>query len=320
MADRLPSYVMFTDLKRFGRISHYDAARILLSDEATEEGQPSPRTRVEDRTYLSRQVVNAAPGQLPPAFFADFYRSAQTVLSLLFSQYGGDAAGRTAIQDHYAGAACEGMRDALALCGIDANIYVNLVRRVMGRDDLGQGQRLVLLVMLFLIMGCLADPAAAVSRIEEFLEQNKISRTNTEETTFCPREASRDYADRAPHMGLIRIFPDNSVRDVVYPLRGGDEGTLVGALSCKPGSITDVDADVSARHLLITSTDDVWYATGLGSTNGTAVMRPGSGEPVVVEPPRSERPDGTVRPTRIKQGDILCLGSTTRFMVVRLAD
>ncbi len=320
MASRLPSYVMFTDLKRFGRISHYDAARILLSDAAAEGEQPSPRSRVEDRTYLSRQIVNAAPGQIPPALFSDFHRSAQTVLSQLLSQHGSDAAGRSAIQDHYAGPACESMRDALVGCGIDANIYVNLIRRVMGRDDLGQGQRLVLLVMLFLIMGCLADPAAAVSHIEEFLEQNKISRTSTDETTFCPQEKGRRYADRAPHMGLVRIFPDCSVRDVVYPLRGGDEGTVVGALSCKPGSITDVDADVSARHLLITSADDVWYATGLGSTNGTAIMRPGSSEPVVVEPPRSERPDGTVRPTRIKQGDILCLGSTTRFLVVRLAD
>ena len=85
-------------------------------------------------------------------------------------------------------------------------------------------------------------------------------------------------------------------------------------------TLPSVTERVSARHLLITSADDVWYATGLGSTNGTAIMRPGSSEPVVVEPPRSERPDGTVRPTRIKQGDILCLGSTTRFLVVRLAD
>lgn len=318
MPDRTPSYVMFADLKRFGRISHYDAARILLSD-AAEGGRPSPRSRAEDRTYLSRQIVNAAPGQLPPAFFCDFYHSAQAILARLLSQRGGDAASRDEMVGHYAGDACASMREALTLCGIDANVYVNLVRRVMGRDDLGQGQRLVLLVMLFLIMGCLADPAAAVSYIDDFMEQNLILRTSTEETAFAPRpEGARP--DEAPaRMGLIRVFADSSVRGVVYPLRGGDEGTVIGALCCDAGSITDVDADVSARHLLITSSGGTWYATGLGSTNGTVLMRPGSDDPVVVEPPRSERGNGAPRPCRIERGDLLCLGSTTRFLVVRVA-
>ena len=36
MTGRMPSYVMFSDLKRFGRMSHYDAARVLLSDTVAE--------------------------------------------------------------------------------------------------------------------------------------------------------------------------------------------------------------------------------------------------------------------------------------------
>lgn len=320
MTGRMPSYVMFSDLKRFGRMSHYDAARVLLSDTVAEGEQVSPRSRVEDRTYLSRQIVNAVPGQVPPYYFGDFYRAAQTILSRLLAQHGNDAAGREEVQRHYSEDACLRMQDSLASCGIDANIYANLVRRVVGRDDLAQNQRLVLLVMLFIIMGCLSDPATAVAYIDDFIEQNLIFRTNTEETTLLPRAEQRRYEDNAKHMGIIRIFPDGSVRDVVYPLRGGDEGTVIGALSCDPGSITDVDADVSSRHLLITSSGGVWFATGLGSTNGTAVMRPGSDEPVIVEPPRSSRGDRPLPSQRIKQGDILCLGSTTRFLVVRLAD
>ena len=320
MTGRMPSYVMFSDLRRFGRMSHYDAARVLLSDTAAEGEQVSPRARVEDRTYLSRQIVNAAPGQIPPSYFGDFYRAAQVILPRLLAQHGNDAAGREAVQQHYSDDACSLMQDSLSSCGIDANIYANLVRRVMGRDDLAQNQRLTLLVMLFLIMGCLSDPAAAVARIDDFMEQNLIFRTNTEETTFLPRGEPGHREDAATHMGLIRIFPDSSVRDVVYPLRGGDGGTVIGALSCDPGSITDVDADVSARHLRITSSGGVWYATGLGATNGTVVMRPGSDEPIVVELPRARREDRSARPQRIRQGDMLCLGSTTRFLVVRLAD
>lgn len=187
MTGRMPSYVMFSDLKRFGRMSHYDAARVLLSDTVAEGEQVSPRSRVEDRTYLSRQIVNAVPGQVPPYYFGDFYRAAQTILSRLLAQHGNDAAGREEVQRHYSEDACLRMQDSLASCGIDANIYANLVRRVVGRDDLAQNQRLVLLVMLFIIMGCLSDPATAVAYIDDFMEQNLIFRTNTEETTLLPR-------------------------------------------------------------------------------------------------------------------------------------
>ena len=66
MAGDTPSRVMYVDLKRFGRMSNYEAARVLLADRPTEDGRLSPRDRIEDRTYLSRQIVNAAPGQQPP--------------------------------------------------------------------------------------------------------------------------------------------------------------------------------------------------------------------------------------------------------------
>ena len=320
MATRTPSYVMFSDLKRFGHISHYEAARVLLSDAAPEGGEVAPRNRIEDRTYLSRQVVNAAPGQLQPAFFGDFCRSAQTLLARMLPQHGGDAAARDAVLSHYAKDACERMQEALTSCGIDANIYANLVRRVMGRDDLSQGQRLVLVTTLFLVMGCLSDPSAAVSCARGFLDRHLIARAHTEETTFCPRPAAPGRTGRAARMGLMRVFADSSVRDVVYPLRGGEEGTVIGALSCDEGSVTDVDGDVSARHLLISSSEGAWYATGLGSTNGTVVLRPGADEPEVIEPPRSASSGRAPRRCRIEQGDLLCLGATTRFLVVRLAD
>ena len=39
MADETPSRVMYADLKRFGRISNYDAARMLLADRADDDGR-----------------------------------------------------------------------------------------------------------------------------------------------------------------------------------------------------------------------------------------------------------------------------------------
>lgn len=322
MAENTPSYVMYADLKRFGRVSNYEAARLLLSGECRDGERLSPRDRIEDRTFLSRRVVNAAPGELPPDFFEDAGRAAQSLVSLMLSRRPQGAESRASIERHYAGEAPEAMCRALRDHGIDANVYRNLVARVSARDDLAGAQRTALLLTLFLVMGCRSDPGEAVARTEDFVSRNLLSGARTAETS----PGGRGQDDRAASgaggtgLGLMRLFPDGSLRAVVYRLSEAEGGTVVGSLACEPGSITDVDADVSRRHLRIVCENGRWYAEGLGSTNGTAILAPGSDTPEPLEEPRSRRADG-VAPARrrIRHGDVLLLGATTRFLVVRLA-
>ena len=61
MTGRMPSYVMFSDLKRFGRMSHYDAARVLLSDTVAEGEQVFHLKRV--------RTANGTPIMLENTFF-----------------------------------------------------------------------------------------------------------------------------------------------------------------------------------------------------------------------------------------------------------
>ena len=91
--------------------------------------------------------------------------------------------------------------------------------------------------------------------------------------------------------------------------------STVGSLASGPGAVTDVDVDVSRRHLRIWQEDGRWLCQGLGSTNGTVLLSGADKSMKVVEPPKSER-RGTCPPVELGLGDILILGRTTRFLVM----
>ena len=90
-------------------------------------------------------------------------------------------------------------------------------------------------------------------------------------------------------------------------------------MSLVPGSINDVGAGVSRRHARVwCDASGKWYVQGLGSTNGTVVVK-GRGKRIVVEPPRAHRArDFVSQPVPIQVGDRLLLAGTTEFAVVAL--
>lgn len=64
-----PRSVMFDDLRKFGGITNRDTAWMLLRSTPMAGGK-APRDRVDERTFLSREVVHApssvrAPSCLP---------------------------------------------------------------------------------------------------------------------------------------------------------------------------------------------------------------------------------------------------------------
>ena len=84
-----------------------------------------------------------------------------------------------------------------------------------------------------------------------------------------------------------------------------------------PHTVSVDDDEVSAEHLRLFLEDGRWYARGLSSTNGTALVSGADGAETLIEPPRSGRvPSFTYPPVRIDVGDVLRLGSRTSFLVV----
>ena len=63
-----PSSYMYSDLRSFGGITNKEAASELLTGQ-TLCGNDAPRDRINERTFLSRQIVHAAPSQVHPEFF-----------------------------------------------------------------------------------------------------------------------------------------------------------------------------------------------------------------------------------------------------------
>lgn len=310
-----PSFVMYEDLRNFGGIMYVDAARVLLTSRVTAGGK-SPRERVEGRagaTYLSRKVVHVQPADVDPTIFSGFAESSQTICSRVTSHIKDDRnAGATA--HHYSTGAAETMAQALDAFHCGGQVYRNEVQRLRRVALRTERDRAVLLVMLFCASGCLADATAAVRVVEEF-SQDKLSwNLNTVTASGATGVSMEPEGDPYPHIGLLRLV--NGVR--VPPLITlNPTGSLVGTLVQGPGMVNNVDVDVSRRHLKIWREGDRWLCQGMNSTNGTTLIPHGSSTAVVVEPPRNRRqPRAIYPPQELHDGDILCLGKTTRFQVL----
>lgn len=313
-----PSSFMFTDLRKFGKLTNRDAAQELLSATVTYGGK-APRMRINDRTFLSRQIVHALPGQTHPELFADFFQSSQTLTSRIIANRPNPATAREEVRAHYCGDAAMGMQRVLRDFDLDDTLYANAISRISAAKFRSESDRTVLYVMLFLTIGCLADPQRAVSIVERFVEYKLAMDIGTVEM-----DVGAGYEDgaTAEHdevlLGLLRIS-GGTARPPIHPLATTDEGTLVGSLVEGADVINDVDVDVSRRHLRVWRDGAHWYAQGLGSTNGTTLIPGDGGGAVTIEPPRAKRThDGSYPPVEISNSDILCLGATTRFLVMRI--
>lgn len=211
------------------------------------------------------------------------------------------------------GAAAAQMQGALAQFGLDSLLYGNEAQR-LGRVRLrNESDRSTLALMLFVAAGCLADPAAAVATVEKFAQRFLAMDIGTVETSMGTQVMPDESGPLA--LGLLRIV-NGAARPPIYPL--SPAGSTIGSLASGPNAITDVDVDVSRQHLRIWRDGSRWVCQGLGSTNGTMLISGADKSAQVVEPPRSGRSKGTYPPVALERGDILCLGRTTRFLVMAL--
>ncbi len=312
-----PSYVLYSDLKGFGRVSNRDAALVLLSD--APYGGASIRARaMGERTFLSR-VVHAEPGRFPRECFDDFASSAHELETAILPRLGGGAAARAAFLEHYSGPAASAMHDAVVRTGGDGSLYLNVLQKVMGSRQVSEGVRGRLCFMLFLVTGCTGSPQQAMDAVSAYARKTLSLGLYTTETSVgpgCQQAAGRREDVR---LGLLRMVGREAMLPV-HPLSTDPEGTVIGALAQGPHAITDVGYDVSRRHARVFREDGTWWVQGLGSTNGTTLVTGDAHETVVVEPPQAERrPGEDFGPVRLSNSDLLCLGVTTRYLVLRIA-
>ena len=309
---------MFSDLRTFGRLTNREAAEELLSA-AVSYGGKSIRARIDDRTFLSRQIVHAAPGQTHPEFFGDFFQSAQTITGRIINNLGGDANARASVDEHYRGPAADAMCAVLHDFDLEDTLYANAVARIAAADFRQESDRTILFVMLFLATGCLADTRAAVSVVERFVEYKLAMDIGTIETEVDQDASVLDDVQTSDGigLGLLRII-NGVARPPIYPLSDDPKGTIIGSLADGENVINDVDLDVSRRHLRIWRDGKHWFAEGLDSTNGTTLI-PGDGTPIrTIEKPRSQRGAFPLPPVEIHNSDMLNLAGTTAFLVVSI--
>lgn len=314
-----PSAFLFDELRKQAGLSNRDAALLLLSDRPIYAGR-SPRDRVGERTYLSREVVHVQPDRVNPSVYGDFAFSAQTITARLASANGRGLGSYAAIIERYGGDAAQTMAAILDSYGYQGRIYLNTVMRVLSAELERPADRAVLLVMAFCVVGCLCDPRAAADRVERFMREKLSSNLGT---VFSGGKsgtiAGQSNAD-SQQLGLIRVFGD-AMRPPIYPLSMERDGTILGSLPSEGrSSITDVEVDVSRQHLIVWYQNGAWWCQGLGSTNGTFLTKGRTGELMTVEPARrSMTAPYQPTPHQIEAGDVLCLGSMTHFLVMQLS-
>ena len=309
-----PREVMFDVFHKNWSISNKDLAAAIVLDKAVTSGK-SPRELIEVRSSLSRFVVHVRPGENVYGWIAPYDKCVPRVLSLVKGSRKPHAS--SDIIAALAGKGASRMRASLDAHGSDGALFANMVARVSASSTTSPADSAELSLALFVVAGCSGDARQAAEYTLGLAQ--KLARTAMLRTELASDDTVPDQERvQAINLGLYRT-QDGVLIGSPYRLSMSDEGTEIGSMSLVPGSINDVGAGVSRRHARVwCDASGKWYVQGLGSTNGTVVVK-GRGKRIVVEPPRAHRArDFVSQPVPIQVGDRLLLAGTTEFAVVAL--
>lgn len=306
-----PSAVLYAALKECG-LSNREAATLLLNTNLTFDGRQL-QERIDESSQLSRRIVHTMPGEVPASLFGDFTHTCPALESRLLDRLA--ASRRTApdqqpwqtLENRLVGSYAPAMERALDACGIDASLYHNMVGYIEQADLPHEEHRARLHLMMLVITGCLGDPKTASDTVVAYATERLGADFHTAHTITCS-----DRLDTTPavelELGLVRVM-DGSIKagSRIWPL--DPAGTGIGLLRDSASDITDVGIDVSRRHARVWREGGRWLLQDLGSTNGTRVISGSDGTETAV----GTTPDQAVE---IAATDTVCLGATTRFLVM----
>ena len=317
-----PCAALFDMMKRYGKISYKELATLILSGNPLSDGV-SPVSRVNDRAWLSRYIVNAPVGSIHDRYFAEFSSAALRVVARLKTNKR-SALSSAQILDLVVGERGQEMVEALAACHQDVSLYQNVLDRLANESGFTENERAEMAVVLLVTAGCTADVRAAASQVLKF--SKAVHGVGMATPLITPDALAKNGADgrptrdsgieTAPSLILVRVV-DGYVAGDPHWISPDSEGVEIGSLSLEDGAITDVEADVSGRHLFLYCEKGRWYARGLDSKYGTVLISGSDHAERTIEAPRAERADGEdAVDVPIDPGDELLLASRTRFMIM----
>lgn len=303
-----PNALMYTKLKSWG-ISNRDAATILLNTELTFDGR-TLRSRIEESSQLSRRIVHTQPGEIPLTLFNNFQVTCPQLVDRMVSRlavvrYAGDKTqAATQLQAELVGTCSAQMATALQETGGDGALYRNMLSYLQHVDLPREDDRLVLHLMLFVISGCTGSARTASNLVNDHATTALGADFHTSETIFA-ETAQPPEMDVDLGLGFVRIkdgrIEAGSQMHVLDPA-----GTEIGLLPSSLHTVTDVGPDASRHHARVWREGGIWYLCDLGSTNGTYLVSGADGTELPVGPD----------PVALATSDIVCLGATTRFIVM----
>lgn len=314
--DTTPSSTLYGMLKEL-KISNKEAARVLLTDELSFGGK-IPRERIEERTFLHR-IVHSEPGDFPEMYFTDLVSDALT-LSARATSKTSPLQSMDDLATFLSGDHASMMAESLSVYGQDGSLFLNIIAKIDGMTNLSDADRASMMLLAYLAAGCYGDSSRAAELVEGFQPTLTARGFRTElagERSSTISETSKEAEISSPlKLGLVRVIDGALDLGSVYPLGEGPDGTVIGSMATEASSINNVGPLVSRRHLRVfRDQDGMWYAQGLGSTNGTTLIRGTDKAEIVVEMPRTERKvEGA--PVSIQPGDALCLADSTVFLVM----
>lgn len=319
MPQATPSEVLYDMLRRHAHINNRDVARILLSNQSV-DGKPAPRLKVTDKTFLSRRVVHVIPGKdkIDPEMFRDFTLSVPELSAAIATKTQNALLQDSPETKTVYRETVEAMARALDAWGADGNILRNAIDRIAAVPGPTLAERFVLGLLGFTVSGCLADPVAAVDAQRSYSKGELAVAYSTMETEIVAPAAKRDDTQSDTCLGLIRVDKDGTALSQIYPLSKEPSGNVIGSFAQGPNAITDVGVDVSHEHVRIEWNGEAWIASGMGSTNGT-ILTSQTGTNYIVEPPKAAAASQKGhRSERLHPGDLLSLGSTTKYLVMEI--
>lgn len=319
-----PCAALFDMMKRYGKISYKELASLILSGNPLSDGV-SPVSRVNDRAWLSRYIVNAPVGSIHESYFAEFSSAALRVVARLKTNKRNPLSSKQ-ILDLVVGERGQEMVDALAACHQDVSLYRNVLDRLASESGFTENERAEMAVVLLVTAGCSADVRAAASQVLKFskavhgagMATPLATPSRHQELAKSARDQRMNRADQVmqPALVLMRVV-DGYITGVPHWISRDEAGVEIGSLTLAEGAITDVGSDVSGRHLLIHCDGGEWYARGLDSKYGTVLISGIDQSERTIEAPRDERADGEAAlDVPINPGDELLLASNTRFMIM----
>lgn len=311
-----PCSEFFGLMKKRGKISYKDMAKMILSGRPLSDGQ-SPASRVNDRSWVSRFVVHAPVGAIQDSYFCSFSISAPRIVARLKSKKG-KAFTSAEILDLICGEDAEPIIQALALAHQNISLYRNTLYRIVNENGFNEDERAEIAMVLFVAAACTGNVRYAVECAVDFSKSTHGSGMTTPMITPNYPDGTEGSSASRPMkttIGLLRMTDGFIVGDTHWIDPDARE-TEIGAMALDEGSISDVGVDVSAHHAVITHEDDGWYIKDLNSSNGTYLINGVNGDRVDVGRKSSDASGSTSGKVAIHPGDEIHLGSSTGFLVV----